>query len=145
MIRETAALCALAVATLPAGAQSLRERQTMQAAETAFAEATRSVAAVCGATFEGRIEWSKFSKQDLGSQNSISGWCEAPVDALRSLCTASDADLAKAAVKEKVRAIVCTRGTERSLALVDGVVEYGVTFDSANDADFARDWFLDNL
>lgn len=134
-----------AFVAVPASAQSLRERQIMQAAEKSFAEAARSAAAVCGATFEGRIEWSRFAKEDFASQNSISGWCEAPVDALRSLCSGSAADLAKAAVKEKVKAVVCTRGTARSLAIVDGVVEYSVTFDSANDADFASEWFLDNL
>lgn len=139
-----AASLALALA-MPAGAQSLRIKQAQRDYDARYAEAVASANLACGTAIEASIDWPSFPAEDFSANVSISGYCEAPVEAIRDLCVWGEDGLAKAAIAEKVTRLTCERGSERTLSLAEDLLRYVVSFESSNDMDFARDWLLDNL
>ncbi|MGF1500952.1 MAG: hypothetical protein ACFBSD_03970 [Paracoccaceae bacterium] len=142
-----AAIASAALLAAPASAQSLKERRAMLAAEKAYAEAAASVSDACETTIVSGFDWDAFRSEDFESNNSIHGWCGAPLDVMRSLCTSSiDDGLGKQAVQSTIKGVTCSRGDERTIALgEDGIVTYTVTFESSNDYYWVEEWLLNNL
>jgi hypothetical protein len=53
--------------------------------------------------------------------------------------------MGKDAVKEKIRSVTCGFGSERSITLKDGTIDYKIQFRSANDADYVFEYLQNNL
>lgn len=145
MIRPLTALALAAALAVPADAQTLRQRQEQRAEDLRLAETLAGAVSACETEITAEIDWPSFRAEDYEANVSISGYCGHPLDAMRWMCTEDDGGLAKEAIQSGVSAYVCTRADERSISLEDGLLRFGVTFDSAGDWDFAKDFLLDNL
>jgi len=134
-----------ALAIVPASAQSLGERQAQAEAQERYAEVLAATNTACGTEISGGFNWAGFREEDYTPQLSLHGWCSAPLDAMRNLCTEGQTEIARAAIADGISEVICARGDERGIALENGVLTYTVNFQSANDFFDMRDWLRDNL
>jgi hypothetical protein len=123
-------------------AQSLKVKERMAAQE---AELQRQVAALnkkCGTNFTARFDWSAAPQTDL-FKYSAAGYCDN--GALAGIQEVCGHDLGKPAAKDKIKTVICGFGSERTIALKDGVLDYKINFDSSNDFDFVYEYLQNNL
>lgn len=129
-------------ASASAHAQELRVKQrelTEDADLIADAKATNDA---CGIDVPIKIDWTNAPK-DLIMDHSPESFCNAILEGVQRIC--GDAT-GKAAVKEKIKAITCGFGPERTLSLLkDGMLDYKINFNSSNDADYAYEYLQNNL
>lgn len=92
----------------------------------------------CDMKFTTQIDWKSVTDDHLKTI-SISGYCEAPLTAMRMLCERSQ-DNKKAAVKAKVKRVLCTLG-ESGMKLTlgsDGTLTWKTAKDASNADEFAK-------
>lgn len=108
-----------------------------------FAKEAQFAAKKCDMQVPATIAWKSVTDDHL-KELSISGYCDAPLTAMRRLCERSDKNK-KAAVKSKVKKVVCTFGPAMKLVLgADGTLQWTTSKDASNADDFATN-NLDNL
>jgi hypothetical protein len=98
----------------------------------------------CGTKLTIKIEWDGFSSE-AWERKSVSGYCEAPLGALRHYC---EGPAAKAYIAKNVRAYVCRSAKTKDdwkLRLDAGTLEWSVPPDAVNADPFAREQVLRHL
>lgn len=140
----TAALAAaFALPLAAAEAQTLGQKMIQRDSRERLAETAADLSEKCGAEITTDIDFAGFSDGDYETGNSIPGYCEGPVSAIRALC---DDPLGKEAVAAKISRLVCSIGSERGASLgEDGTYGYSFTWDDSNAYDFHTEFLKDNL
>jgi hypothetical protein len=98
----------------------------------------------CGTKLTVKIEWEGFSGE-AWERKSVSGYCEAPLGALRHYC---QGPAAKAYIAKNVRAFVCKAAKGKDdwkIRLEGGTLEWDVPPDSVNADAYAREQVLRHL
>jgi hypothetical protein len=96
----------------------------------------------CGTSVAATIDWSSVN-DDLLKELSISGYCESPLTALKSLCEASN--IAKQTVREKVKQVSCRFGSELESKVEADRVIWTTHKDASNQETYATKFFKKNL
>ncbi|MCE9672022.1 hypothetical protein LY474_29870 [Myxococcus stipitatus] len=107
-----------------------------------FAELLRTMNAACGSTVSAAIDWKSVTDDQL-KELSISGYCEAPLESLKQLCTQSD--VAKKTVQARVKQISCRFGDSLDPKLDADRLVWTTYRDASNQQDFATKFFKTNL
>jgi hypothetical protein len=53
--------------------------------------------------------------------------------------------MGKDAVKQKIKTVTCSFGSERAVTLKDGVVDYKISFPSSNVTSYVHEFMQNNL
>jgi hypothetical protein len=135
----------LVVAFTVAGAatvhsQSLKERQYFAEQEQELAREVASANERCETKIAVKFDWSGMPPDRGGAVPYA--YCRAVLDGMRRVCGNA---MGKDAVKEKIRSVTCGFGSERSITLKDGTIDYKIQFRSANDADYVFEYLQNNL
>ena len=110
-----------------------REREQRDE-ETALAESQASANEACQTDVAISIDWSTIDDDTL-KRLSIAGYCEAGLDAMRSLC---ENQVARAYFAKAVNEYHCQFGSEMKLAIADGTMTWTTNREGSNMDDFAR-------
>jgi hypothetical protein len=137
----SAGLLLAAAALTSANAQSLKVRQGMAEQEKMLVENVNHLNKICGATIAVKIDWKDAPVADL-AKYSTSSYCAAALEGIRHTC---ENDLGKDAVQKQIKSVTCGFGSERSITMKDGAVDYKINFSSYNDADFVHEFMQNNL
>lgn len=124
-----------------ANAQSLKMRQLMADQEKQLVDSVKHLNDTCGTNIAVKFDWAG-APQDQLQSTSASSFCSAGLDGVRRVCNTPEG---KDAVKQKVTSVTCGFGSERSVSLKDGTIDYKINFSSSNDADYVYDYLLNNL
>lgn len=110
--------------------------------DKALAEVLKDMNTTCGTQVSASIDWSSVNDEQL-KDLSISGYCESPLTALKSLCAVSN--IAKQTVKEKVKDVSCRFGAAVEPKLEASRVIWTTHKDASNQEQFATGFFKKNL
>jgi len=133
----------LASLALPAGAQSLGQKMIQRDSRERLAESASDLPQLCGAEITTDIDFTNFADADYETNNSIPGYCEGPVSAIRQLC---NDPLGKEAVSAQISRLVCSIGTERAAQLSeDGTYSYSFTWEDSSGYDWHIEFLKNNL
>jgi len=141
-IRGGVTVVALAIFSSVALAQSLKDKEYFADQEKYLAGEVTSTNERCGNSLVAKFDWSNPPTPQQRTTNSAYGYCSAVLEALRRTC---DSASGKDAVKQKVKSLTCGFGPQRTITLKDGAIDYKVSFDSKNDADFVFEYLQNNL
>ena len=141
-IRGGVAVVTLAIFSSVALAQSLKDKEYMADQEKYLAGELAFTNERCGNSLVAKFDWSKPPTPEQRTTYSAYGYCSAVLEALRRTC---DSAAGKDAVKQKVKSLTCGFGPQRAITLKDGAIDYKVSFDSKNDADFVFEYLQNNL
>jgi hypothetical protein len=127
-----------------AKAGDLADKQKQTAAEKDIKKDIKAVNDKCGTAMTATLDFPSFKNSDPKGEYGIAGSCDAAMAGLRNLC---DTDDGKAAVKGKVKKVVCSYGGsgKRSAALSGGTLTYKLDWEAANSADFVTNYLKSNL
>ena len=99
----------------------------------------------CGGKLAVKIEWEGFAADEQWSNKSISGYCEAPLGALRNFCAGKQA---KEYIAKRVKEVVCKAAKDKAgwkVELKGHVLEWHVSPDSVNNDAYAKNQLLRKL
>jgi len=134
-----ATAAALAIAGTAAG-QSLKARQFQSEQETHLAASLAVANQRCQARILATIDWTAFAQDEPGTATP-SGYCEDALAALGSLC---GDQLAKEAIQQAVKSLMCTKGL-RNLTLKDGTLTYTIEYGATDNEDFVKEFLRNHL
>jgi hypothetical protein len=109
--------------------------------EAALAKNAEHTNTKCGSGFTVKFDWTKISPGAL-NEFSAAGYCDAALEGIRRVCEEA---LGKDAVKQKIKSMTCGFGGERAISLRDGSLDYTISFNSSNDADFVYAYLQNSL
>lgn len=145
-LRILAFACVIAV-LMPAlsTAQTLQDRLYQKDALAGIQKQLESSNKQCGSSISGEFDWSNVDFERIHREKyTASGECAAAADALYLFCR-DKGDLAKEAVKEKIKKLVCKFG-EKNLELKNGVLSFTMSLDDKiNQEGYVRKFLLENL
>ena len=141
-IRVGVPVVALAIFSSVALAQSLKDKEYFADQEKYLAGELAFTNERCGNSLVAKFDWSKPPTPEQRTTYSAYGYCSAVLEALRRTC---DSAAGKDAVKQQVKSLTCGFGSQRAITLKDGAIDYKVSFDSKNDADFVFEYLQNNL
>lgn len=128
---------------MPAVAQNLGERMKMQQQSERLKQVETSVRSTCGGaqfTISFDFKNAPFAEMD---QHSAYGYCEQTASAIRRVC---GNPLGTAAIKEKLKAVVCGFGDEPAFKFdPNGTLSYTIKFGEADRSDQIYDLLLKSL
>jgi hypothetical protein len=133
---------ALVLAAMPVSAEEESEKVHRARQENELEKEAESTDQKCGGKIAARIEWGGFDADARWKDKSISGYCEAPLGALRSFCEGANA---RALIAKKVRSFVCKAAKDKTAwrAEVKGeVLEWHVPPDAVNNDPYAKNQLL---
>jgi hypothetical protein len=107
-----------------------------------FAEALAGLNQKCGTSVTAAVDWNSIS-DELLKKYSISSYCSGPLSALQGLCDGSP--VSQKVIRAKVKQVRCQFGTEMKLEVQDGAVKWTTAPDAANQEEFAKTYFENNL
>ncbi len=125
-------------------AASLKEQQIQKEQEGYLAAEATDFNEACGTEIPVQINWASFKSSDYTAGFSIYSFCEQSISTMASMCRESDG-LAKKAIANTIKKVVCHMGTERAAKINAGTFDYTINFKSSNDADFVREFLGENL
>ena len=96
---------------------------------------------VCGSNIIAQFNWQGAQEGKL-SEYSASSFCDNAMGGIRFMC---ETDAGKAAVKQKLKTMICGFGAKRSVTLKDGVLNYEINFDAAGDGEYVFEYLKKNL
>jgi hypothetical protein len=120
--------------------QSLKERQYFAEQEQELAREVSDANQKCKTNVVAKFDWSGMPADRGGAVPYA--YCRAVLDGMRRVC--ADA-MGQDAVKQKIQSITCGFGSERSIALKDGAIDYKIRFHSGNDANYVFEFLQNNL
>ncbi|MBO0764800.1 MAG: hypothetical protein J2P50_09450 [Hyphomicrobiaceae bacterium] len=123
-----------------APAQSLQEQQYRTEQEAELAREVAIANKGCETSVTAKFDWSAMPADRGGAVPYA--YCRAVLEGMRRVC---ENPMGKDAVKEKIKSITCSFGSNRSIALKDGAIDYKIEFRSVNDADFVFEYLQNNL
>lgn len=129
----------------PARAEEESAKVRTARLESELEKEAQSTDAACGTKLAVKIEWAGFEGVDAWKDKSVSGYCEAPLGALRTLC---DGAASKAHIQKTVKTFVCKAAKDKSgwkVVSKSGTVEWHVSPDSTNNDAYAKEQLLRNL
>jgi hypothetical protein len=138
-IKVLAALIVLG--TVAADAQSLKVRQRMASEAADLVKDAEYTNQVCETSLAVKFDWSGAPEQDLIGY-SPEGYCNAALQGIQRVC--GDA-IGKDAVKKGIKSVTCGFAAKRAIEIKDGVVDYKINFNSANDTDFVYEYLQNKL
>jgi hypothetical protein len=141
-IHVGAALVALSIISSIAFAQSLKDKEYFADQEKYLAEEVASTNERCGNSLTAKFDWVKPPAPEQRKIYSAYGYCSAVLEAMRRVC---ESQAGKDAVKQKIKGLTCSFGQQRTVALRDGTIDYEVSFNSSNDADYVFEYLQNNL
>jgi hypothetical protein len=103
----------VAIAIVPARADSLEARKMHAHEEADLATQLDLTNRACGGSLQAKIDWSTFDPAEA-LKKGVVAWCRAGLDAIEDLC---GDDMGKQAVKEKVKMLTCAGAAEPSATL----------------------------
>jgi hypothetical protein len=109
--------------------------------EAALAKNAEHTNKKCGSGFTVKFDWTKIPPGAL-NEFSAAGYCDAALEGIRRVCEEA---LGKDAVKQKIKSMTCGFGGERAISLRDGSLDYTISFNSSNDADFVYAYLQNSL
>ncbi len=139
---------ALLLAGVNAGAEekvSLKEKKYRAEQLESFKEDVDATNTACGTSLTADIQFAGFSKAEPEhNAHSVSGFCAAPLTALRTLC--ADAT-AKEAIQKDIKKLDCSFGGagKRAISLKGGTLVYVVDWEAANSDDYVKDFIEKSL
>ncbi|MCK6550069.1 hypothetical protein L6R52_29815 [Myxococcota bacterium] len=128
-----------------ARAEEESEKVRKARSENELEKEAESTDAKCGTKLAVSIDWASFDADAAWQGRSVSGYCEAPLGALRSFCEGKNA---RAHIEKKVKKLVCRAAKDKSgwKVKVDGdTVEWHVSPDSVNNDAYAKNQLLRTL
>ena len=136
-------LTTLLVTPLMGRAETLAEKEKKAPQNKSLAENLQSTNESCGTAITASIDWASITPADL-DQYGPAGYCDEAMAAIRGLCGTDDG---KAAVKGKIKKLVCTVGGagKRAVALKDGTLRYTIDWKASNNTDFVNDYLKNNI
>ena len=109
--------------------------------EKDLAEDVQNTNQKCGINIAAKFNWpTQLKEQDR--KYSASSFCMDLLWAVREVCQSSPA--AKDTVTQ-IKSLTCGFAAQRSLALKDGVIDYKIEWEAANNAYYALDYLKNNL
>jgi hypothetical protein len=141
-IRVGTAVIAVAIFSSVALAQSLRDKEYFADQEKYLLGEVTSTNERCGNSLTAKFDWSKPPTPEDRKTYSATGYCGVALEAVRRVC---DSQAGKEAVKQKIKSLTCRFGTQRTVVLKDGTIEYEVNFNSSNDVDYVFEYLQNNL
>jgi hypothetical protein len=136
------ALVALSIVSSIAFAQSLKDKEYFADQEKYLAGEVTSTNERCGNSLTAKFDWVKPPAPEQRKIYSAYGYCGAALEAVRRVC---DSPAGKEAVKQKIKSLTCSFGSQRTVVLKEGAIEYEVNFNSSNDADYVFEYLQNNL
>ncbi|KRR21484.1 hypothetical protein CQ14_07590 [Bradyrhizobium lablabi] len=136
------ALVGLTILSSVAFAQSLKDKEYFADQEKYLTGEATTTNERCGNSLTAKFDWSKPPTPEDRKTYSAYGYCGVALEAVRRVC---DSQAGKEAVKQKIKSLTCRFGTQRTVALKDGTIEYEVNFNSSNDADYVFEYLQNNL
>jgi hypothetical protein len=113
----------------------------MELDEESLATSLRETNKVCNSGFTARFDWTGMSPDEVKDRYA-STHCERALDGIRRICVDEPG---RNAVKAQIKSVVCGFGTNRSVRLKDGALDYKMDFSSFNDAITVFEYLQGNL
>jgi hypothetical protein len=136
------ALVGLTILSSVAFAQSLKDKEYFADQEKYLTGEAATTNERCGNSLTAKFDWSKPPTPEDRKTYSATGYCGVALEAVRRVC---DSQAGKEAVKQKIKSLTCRFGTQRTVVLKDGTIEYEVNFNSSNDVDYVFEYLQNNL
>lgn len=145
MIVSLAALMLGAIGTARAEEKvSIKEKDARIYDEQQLSEMAKETDTACGGKITTTVDWASFKGVDRGN-NSLSGRCGAPLEALSGLCAASAS--AKEAASKEVKKLVCHYGGKDKPAITvkNGTIDWTMTWEMTDLPGAAKEYLENNL
>lgn len=145
-MRGLAIITALALSSSSAfAAEEESEKVRKARTENELEKEAESTDQACGTKLSVAIDWAGFDADEGWKGRSVSGYCEAPLGALRRFCEGKNA---KEHLSKRVKKLVCKAAKDKSGWKVEvrgDTVEWHVSPDSVNNDAYAKDQLLRTL